>query len=494
MFKGMGQLFKNKGRKILLSTFIIIIILCLSQITHASVNSGGVVVNVKQFGAKGDGTTNDTKAINKAFTSIAKTNGIVFFPAGDYLVNITITVPKGVSISGEGRGSTTIKRIDTSNTAIFNLKGKQNISGIGFKSRINLYPTGNDISLVDCSITGTTQGIQNAATISRLTISRTLFDSCGYGFLSNNNPSYDVTIRDCTFTNSTADDVEINSPSERFLIQNCSFKDNKSKYIYSGFGIGVAVHAKNITINNCNFLNIACQAIHCEGNSFVNITTCSFKNSGRHNHPGSPHSDIAFLSSAKGNISDCVFLKSDIGYSSMGIYSNNSIIKECKFYEKWCGYSSDYYNCQFYGDASIVASKRICKGIDSPSATKIVSDCQFFNLSVGVQFGYLGGGSYGGTVQNCVFTNCDLGVASRRTSTMIYAGADEVVKNNLFKSCVVGVSLPNGGDAPRRNYTVVDNFFSRCLTNLILGTYIPGYERFVSNNVEVTVQEDVNAD
>ena len=473
---------QNKLTAILLSIFIIITTLAFSQITVAASQVAGIEINVKQFGAKGDGLTNDTKAIFDAFNSIAKTSGTVYFPAGDYLVNITITVPAGVSIVGASRESTTIKRTDASNTAIFNLKGNQIIRDIAFKSRINLYPTGDDISIVDCKITGTTQGIQNASTINRLNISRTTFEKCGYGFLSNNVPSYDVTISECSFINSTADDIEINSPSKGFLIENCNFKDNISKSIVSGFGIGVAVHASEITINNCNFLNIACQAIHCEDYSEVNITKCTFKNSGRYNHPGSPHSDIAALRGAKANVSDCVFLKSDSGYSAMGIYTNNARIVGCKFYEKWSGYSSDYYNCEFYGDASLASGSRVGKGIDSPSAAKTVTDCKFYNLGVGVEFGYLAAGSYGGTVQNCVFTNCDIGAGSKRTSNMIYAGSSEVVKDNLFQSCIVGVSLPNGGDSPRRNYTVVDNLFSSCKTDLILGNYIPGYERLVSNN------------
>ena len=480
-------MFKNRFAAILLCTFIIITTLAFSQITAAASQLVGLEVNVKQFGAKGDGVTNDTKAIYNAlnFLSKSKTKGTVFFPAGDYLVNITITVPAGVSITGDSRDSTIIKRIDKSNTAIFNLKGNQNIRDIAFKSRINLYPTGDDITITNCKITGISQGIQNAATINRLTVSNTLFDGCGYGILSNKLPSYDTTISNCMFINSTADDIEINSPSKRWLIENCNFKDNVSKSIFSGFGIGVAVHAKEITINNCNFLNMACQAIHCEDYSEVNITKCTFKNSGRYKHPGSPHSDIAVLSRAKVNISDCVFLKSDSGYSVMGIYSNGSIIKRCKFYEKWCGYSSNYYDCEFYGDSTLAAGRRLGKGVDSPSATKIVSNCKFFNLSVGVEFGFLAAGSYGGTVQNCVFTNCDSGVASKRTSKIIYAGASEIVKNNLFKSCNVGVSLPNGGNAPRRNYTVINNLFSNCKKDLILGTYIPGYKRFVSNNRKI---------
>ncbi|MGH4137350.1 glycosyl hydrolase family 28-related protein [Clostridium sp.] len=480
-------MFKNKFTAILLCTFLIITSLGFYQNTTVASEIGNLEINVKQFGAKGDGHTNDTKSILNAFKSISKTKskGIVFFPTGDYIVNTTITIPAGISITGDGKDSTTIKRMDTKLTAIFNLKGTQIIRDIGFKSRINLYPSGDDITIVDCKISGTSQGIQNASTIERLTISNTLFDGCGYGILSNKAPSYDTTISDCNFINSTADDIEINSPSKSWIIENCNFKNNVSKSIFSGFGIGVAVHASEITINNCNFLNMACQSIHCEDYSEVTITTCTFKNSGRDKHPGNPHSDIAVLSSAKANISDCVFLKSGSGYSSLGIYSNNSIIKGCKFYEKWCGYSSNYYNCEFYGDEALSAGSRLGKGVDSPSTQKIVSNCKFFNLNVGVEFGYLAAGSYGGTVENCVFTNCDSGTASKRTPTMIYAGGSETVKNNLFNSCIVGVSLPNSGNAPRRNYTVINNVFSSCKTDLILGTYIPGFKCLVSNNLKI---------
>jgi len=429
-------LFKNKFAAILLSIFIIITAFAFSKITPVASQLEGLEINVKQFGAKGDGYTNDTKAINNAINSISKskTKGTIFFPIGEYLVNTTITVPVGVSIAGDIRNTTTIKRVDTNNTAIFNLRGKQIIRDIALKSRINLHPMGDDITISNCKITGISQGIQNATTINRLTISSTIFDRCGYGILSNKSPSYDTTIIDCMFTNTTADDIEINTPSKRWLIQNCNFKDNVSKSVSSGFGIGVARRAKEINIINCNFLNMACQAIHCEDYSEVNITKCTFKNSGRSKHPGSPHSDIAVLSSAKANISDCIFLKSDSGYSSMGIHSNSSEIKGCKFYEKFCGYSSNYNDCEFYGDSSLAPGSRRGIGIDSPSATKTVSNCKFTNLSVGVEFGFLAGGSYGGTVQNSIFTNCDKGAASKRTSTMVYAGSSEVVKNNLFNS------------------------------------------------------------
>lgn len=47
------------------------------------------VVNVKDFGAKGDGVTDDTEAIQAAVTS----NKSIFFPAGRYRCTESITVP-----------------------------------------------------------------------------------------------------------------------------------------------------------------------------------------------------------------------------------------------------------------------------------------------------------------------------------------------------------------------------------------------------------------
>ena len=52
----------------------------------ASVSAQKSFYNVLDYGAKGDGTTNNTKAINSAIEAAAKNGGgTVYFPAGDYL-------------------------------------------------------------------------------------------------------------------------------------------------------------------------------------------------------------------------------------------------------------------------------------------------------------------------------------------------------------------------------------------------------------------------
>ena len=60
-------------------------------------------VSVKDFGAVGDGTTNDTAAIQAAINS---TTGVVYFPEGQYLVKGSgFTIAKPIKIQGEGPAS-----------------------------------------------------------------------------------------------------------------------------------------------------------------------------------------------------------------------------------------------------------------------------------------------------------------------------------------------------------------------------------------------------
>ena len=77
-------------------------------------------VSVKDFGAKGDGATNDTAAIQAAIASAQTYAGgsNVFFPAGNYLISSTLNIASSsVQLVGEGRG---ISRI-TSNFATGNI-------------------------------------------------------------------------------------------------------------------------------------------------------------------------------------------------------------------------------------------------------------------------------------------------------------------------------------------------------------------------------------
>lgn len=58
-------------------------------------------VSIRSAGAKGDGSTDDTAAIQSAITSAASSGQIVFFDQGTYKVTGTIYIPSGSRIVGE---------------------------------------------------------------------------------------------------------------------------------------------------------------------------------------------------------------------------------------------------------------------------------------------------------------------------------------------------------------------------------------------------------
>ena len=61
--------------------------------------------DAKNFGAKADGQTDDTKAIQKALNAAAEKGGICFLPAGIYRLDSELVVPAGVSLNGQGETS-----------------------------------------------------------------------------------------------------------------------------------------------------------------------------------------------------------------------------------------------------------------------------------------------------------------------------------------------------------------------------------------------------
>lgn len=75
-------------------------------------------VSVKDFGAKGDGVTDDTAAIQAALDSLVLSGTTLYntppakeltVPAGIYIFSSAITIPKNVKIKGEGKNSSIFK-------------------------------------------------------------------------------------------------------------------------------------------------------------------------------------------------------------------------------------------------------------------------------------------------------------------------------------------------------------------------------------------------
>lgn len=163
----------------------------------------GPVINVKAYGAKGDGTTDDASAIQSAVTAaIAAGGGIVFLPSGDYSIDTAILIAgSNVTIKGAGRELTTVTVTNASSGG----------SGDGFRL-VKAAPYYSHVTIcdltIDCSARTTlpySNGISmqgcDFATIERVRITSPLGFGIAIGTSAGAAPYADgLTVRDVIIT------------------------------------------------------------------------------------------------------------------------------------------------------------------------------------------------------------------------------------------------------------------------------------------------------
>ena len=175
-------------------------------------------VSVRDFGAKGDGVTDDTVAINRALSELytrevnSEVRRSLFFPAGTYKVTDTIKVPSYAKLFGEGAKSSTIKYYD---------------SGVLADAVVRTSDSKNQ--------TGASIGNFGATVSTDIEIS-----SMGFESTANN----DIFLLEST-TNSSFENVSLVGPESNTTI---SASDSKACIRIQGT---VTLVPKNITFNNC---------------------------------------------------------------------------------------------------------------------------------------------------------------------------------------------------------------------------------------------------
>lgn len=106
-------------------------------------------LNVRQFGAKGDGVSNDTAAFQSAFSTSRR----VFAPSGVYLVD-TLFIPNGTGfrLEGEGEGKTVLQARSSNTTVIQKVAatGVADGSYIGNFS-VKAHASGSTARAIECS-------------------------------------------------------------------------------------------------------------------------------------------------------------------------------------------------------------------------------------------------------------------------------------------------------------------------------------------------------
>ncbi len=99
--------------------------------------SSSATLNVRDYGAKADGVTNDSAAIQKCMDAAAAAGKTAYLPAGTYAVSSSIYPPSNLVVQGDGPTQTVLAMPARSSlTWIFNIEGRSNITirDLGFRS------------------------------------------------------------------------------------------------------------------------------------------------------------------------------------------------------------------------------------------------------------------------------------------------------------------------------------------------------------------------
>lgn len=198
-------------------------------------------MNVKWFGAKGDGTTEDMAFIQKALDmAFARGGGTVFFPKGTYIVSpsgsLRINLRNDVHLLGEGTGSV-IKVKD--NAGDYGMIFGSNNSGVPLKNvrisnmRVDQNPQGNQTCNIDSSRTDSYywQFVVGLYNYESIVIDNVTFDpTCGINTITLNNiNAKNATITNCRFNfvmangDGTYDNSAIYLNGRSHTVSNCLF-------------------------------------------------------------------------------------------------------------------------------------------------------------------------------------------------------------------------------------------------------------------------------
>jgi hypothetical protein len=149
-------------------------------------SSAASTVEVRAFGAKGDGTSDDTAAFRAAMAAVGAKGGVVSVPAGDYLIKTHLDIPPAVTLEGVWRSPTA--RTQRLGTTLLAVEGAGAEAGAAFISlganatlrgitvfypeqkpdKITPYPwcvaaAGENVSVIDCLLLNPYQGLDLAS-------------------------------------------------------------------------------------------------------------------------------------------------------------------------------------------------------------------------------------------------------------------------------------------------------------------------------------------
>lgn len=273
-----------------------------TQIDYTSPGAGAVLrtaqdkfeewVSVKDFGAVGDGVTDDSAAINAATYYLYKNfnGGTVIFPAGVYLCESVLFPRSRVNWQGQattgyfatGVNGTVIKRASALSILAYQTGSLWTCRGIEFEGNsggtgtyifakppagiplpaddplrpgVTEYTIGSGFYLYNCTLSSAQIGIGDGSSINSINAADCMFRDFTTAILN----ITDSTLDRCLFTGQSFAGISLNTGANR--INNCFFEFNKSGSNVA-YGIFIQNNASEIQIQGCRFDRNAGQDIY----------------------------------------------------------------------------------------------------------------------------------------------------------------------------------------------------------------------------------------
>lgn len=213
----------------------------------------GNAVNVRWYGAKGDGANDDTLALVKALRYFTDHRdgefGTVVVPQGTYLVSAQLTVLPNVNIIGEGMGVSVIKYGNESSYLFVCNPGEQNVSFADLTlinpQRLILFKDASDVAFRNVEFIG---GIVRIETGSNILIADCrFFDNLGKSAYASDNVDNAILIGN-TVINPEQGGFNLSGHRNSYAANNTVISDER---IQSGYaGIRLPNSAENNLIEN----------------------------------------------------------------------------------------------------------------------------------------------------------------------------------------------------------------------------------------------------
>lgn len=417
-------------------------------------------VSVKDFGAKGDGATNDYAAIVLA---LAATSGKrVLFPAGIYVVNYTpgtcFTLPANVVLEGEGDGLTVL-RFTASSTTL----------GVLF-TQTSANATLNNLTVQIVEVAG------GQTSVVSWSANNLLLDNCTFiGGMTNtgstiNSNSYGVVMAS---TATTQTDL---------VVQNCSFSGFAYPFLKSNTSLSIQ---KRIKIVNSDFFGNYREDISLNS-PLGSITGVLISGNSVHD-PAGPGASVSYqLGIALASVSEAVIQGNSVigqfgtgtgaihleencvdvaivgnniltqGSTGTGIQLSSNNISGTLYAPQFVTIEAN--TVAFSGTALSSTSRGIYLVFNSTLDPKNIAITG--NTIKNFEFGFV---TQDTPVENVVFTSnvldsCTNGIQTNEGGMQ--------VRGNTTSNCAVGIAL---NAAPGNNTVVLDHNFDSCTANISVG-------------------------